>query len=106
MDRFVVEAERRLVGIAVRLAGGFRFVASDPDFHIVDRKVFLRARLLVRRVAELGRAPLPLDRALLDCWWKVEGCRLGSLRRTARRRSGSRQTRFGQNPDPRHGLAA
>lgn len=56
MDRFVVEAERRVVGIAVRVAGGFRFVASDPDFYAVDRKVFPRARLLVSRIAEFGRA--------------------------------------------------
>ena len=56
MDRFVVEAERRVVGIAVRVPGGFRFVASDPDFRSVDRKVFRRARLLVSRVAERARA--------------------------------------------------
>ena len=56
MDRFVVEAERRVVGIAIRVPGGFRFVASDPDFYAVDRKVFPRARLLVNRIAELGRA--------------------------------------------------
>jgi len=55
MDRFVVEAERRVVGIAVRVPGGFRFVASDPDFYAVDRKVFPRARLLVSRIAEFGR---------------------------------------------------
>lgn len=56
MDRFVVEAERRVVGIAVRVPGGFRFVASDPDFYAVDRKLFPRARLLVSRIAALGRA--------------------------------------------------
>ena len=56
MDRFVVEAERRVVGIAVRVPGGFRFVASDPDFYSMDRKIFRRTRLLVSRVAELGRA--------------------------------------------------
>jgi len=55
MDRFVVEAERRVVGIAVRVPGGFRFVASDPDFYAVDREVFPRARLLVSRIAALGR---------------------------------------------------
>jgi len=56
MDRFVVEAERRVVGIAIRVPGGFRFVASDPDFYAMDRKVFPRARVLVNRIAELGRA--------------------------------------------------
>jgi hypothetical protein len=66
MDRFVVEAERRVVGIAVRVPGGFRFVASDPDFYSMDRKIFRRARLLVSRVAELGRA-LRARRARCRC---------------------------------------
>ena len=56
MDRFVVEAERRVVGIAIRVPGAFRFVASDPDFYSMDRKIFRRARLLVSRVTELARA--------------------------------------------------
>lgn len=56
MDRFVVEADRRVVGIAIRVPGGFRFVCSDPDFQGLDRKVFPRARALASSVAELARA--------------------------------------------------
>lgn len=56
MDRFVVEADKKVVGIAIRVAGGFRFVCSDPDFQSMDRKVFRRARALATSVAELARA--------------------------------------------------
>jgi hypothetical protein len=56
MDRFVVEADRRTVGIAVRVPGGFQFVCSDPDFRSLDSKVFRRARGLASSVADLARA--------------------------------------------------
>lgn len=56
MDRFVVEADRKVVGIAIRVPGGYRFVSSDPDFHSMDRKVFPRARTLASRIAELARS--------------------------------------------------
>ena len=56
MDRFVVEADKKVVGIAIRVPGGFRFVCSDPDFHSLDSQVFPRARTLASRVAEFARA--------------------------------------------------
>ena len=56
MDRFVVEADRKVVGIAIRVPGGFRFVCSDPAFHSLDRQIFPRARALASRVAEFARA--------------------------------------------------
>ena len=56
MERFVVEADRRVVGIAIRVRGGFRFVCSDPDFREMDRKVFPRARALASSVAERAKA--------------------------------------------------
>ncbi len=55
-DRFVVEANRKVVGIAVRVPGGFRFFSSDPDFHRLEAKMFPRARAIVRRVAEIAKA--------------------------------------------------
>ncbi len=55
MDRFVVEADKKVVGIAVRVPGGFRFVSSDPDFHSMDSRVFPRARALASSVAGLAR---------------------------------------------------
>jgi len=56
MDRFLVEADRKPVGIAIRVRGGFRFVASDPEFRSIDSKIFPRARALASSVAELARA--------------------------------------------------
>lgn len=43
-DRFVVEADRRVVGVAVRTQGGFRFFTSDPHFQDLEGKVFRRFR--------------------------------------------------------------
>lgn len=56
MDRFVVEADKRVVGIAMRVPGGFRFFSSDPDFRSLDRQLFRRAKVLVSRVVAFARA--------------------------------------------------
>lgn len=55
-DSFVVEADRRVVGLAVRVPGGFKFFSSHPDFWELEAKKFPRARAVTRRVAELARA--------------------------------------------------
>lgn len=55
MERFVVEANKRIVGIAIRVPGGFEFVCSDPEFRAMDRKVFPRARNLASTIAKLAR---------------------------------------------------
>ncbi|MCC2981194.1 hypothetical protein [Sphingomonas sp. IC4-52] len=55
MDRFLVEADRRPVGVAVRVPGGFRFFSSDPEFRAMDSKIFPRARALTSRVQQLAR---------------------------------------------------
>ena len=54
MDRFVVEANRSVVGVAVRGAGGFRFFTSNPRFKSLEGKTFRRVRALRRRVEELA----------------------------------------------------
>lgn len=56
MDRFVVEADKRLVGITVSVPGGFQFMCSDPEFRSMDRKIFRRARTVASSVAQLARA--------------------------------------------------
>jgi hypothetical protein len=53
-DRFVIEADRQVVGVAVRDVGGFRFFASNPRFKQLEGKTFRRARALIRRVEELA----------------------------------------------------
>ena len=52
-QRFAVEFDRRTVGIAVRVLGGFMFFSSTDHFNDIDGRVFRRVRALER---ELGRA--------------------------------------------------
>lgn len=54
-EHFVVEADRRVVGVAVRCAGGFRFFSSEPAFSPLDGRVFRRARAVVHAVAKFAR---------------------------------------------------
>ena len=54
-DHFVVHAEKRVVGIAVRVPGGFRFFTSDPDFKGLETHVFPKAKLIDRLVADVAR---------------------------------------------------
>ncbi len=54
-ERFVVEAERRPVGVAVRVPGGFKFFSSDPDYLEIEGETFPRAKTMARRVAEIAR---------------------------------------------------
>lgn len=49
-QRFAVEFDRRVVGIAVRVPGGFMFFASDDDFQHLDGELFPRARAIARRL--------------------------------------------------------
>ena len=58
-DRFVVEANRRVVGVAVRVPGGFQFFASDPEFMPLEAKIFKRAKMMMQRVAQFARAHRP-----------------------------------------------
>jgi len=58
-QRFAVQFDRRTVGIAVRVAGGFMFYCSDDEFEEMDGRVFPRARAIER---ELRRAKKRRDR--------------------------------------------
>jgi len=55
-EHFAVEADRRVVGIAVRAAGGFRFFSSDPDYAGLEAQTFPRARALMHRIRAIARA--------------------------------------------------
>ncbi|MFC7499021.1 hypothetical protein ACFQRC_07275 [Enterovirga sp. GCM10030262] len=55
-DRFVVEADRRVVGVAVRSAGGFRFFSSDAAYAGLEGRTFARAKALATSVAKVTRA--------------------------------------------------
>ena len=54
-DRFVVEADRRVVGVAVRAPGGYRFFSSDQAFDHLEGRTFARARSLANSVARISR---------------------------------------------------
>ena len=54
-DRFVVEADRQVVGVAVRVAGGYQFFTSNAEFQFLEGTVFPRARSMRHRVAEAAQ---------------------------------------------------
>ena len=54
-DRFVVEADRRIVGVAVRAQGGYRFFSSEPAFFEFEGKTFARARQLLQAITKFAR---------------------------------------------------
>lgn len=54
-QRFVVQLDRRTVGIAVRVAGGFIFYASDDAFDEMDGSIFKRARAIERQLVKVAR---------------------------------------------------
>jgi len=55
MQRFAVEFKRRTVGIAVRLAGGFVFYASDKAFEELDGRTFPKARAIERQLRKVAK---------------------------------------------------
>jgi len=55
-QRFAVEFERRTVGIAVRVPGGFMFFSSNDDFEQLDGRLFPRARAIERQLRKVARA--------------------------------------------------
>ena len=54
-QRFAVEFDRRTVGIAVRVPGGFMFFAGSEDFEEIDGRVFPRARAIERQLRKVAR---------------------------------------------------
>ena len=55
-SHFLAEANHRIVGLAVRVRGGFRFIASDQRFDALDGKIFPRLRTIDRLAAMLSAA--------------------------------------------------
>ena len=61
-QRFAVEFERRTVGIAIRVPGGFMFFSSSDRFDALDGRLFPRARALERELKKIARRPQPRRR--------------------------------------------
>ena len=55
-DHFVIQADKRVVGIAVRVPGGFRFFTSDPAFKSLEAHVFAKAKSIDRLVQDVADA--------------------------------------------------
>lgn len=55
-QRFIVEFDRRTVGIAVRVPGGFMFFSSNDAFDELDGRLFPRARAIERQLKKVARA--------------------------------------------------
>ena len=53
-QRFAVEFDRRTVGIAVRVPGGFMFYTSDDRFGEMDGRIFRRARTIERALRKVS----------------------------------------------------
>ena len=54
-DRFAVEADRKVVGVAVRAPGGFRFFSSEPAYFALEGRTFRGARALAQSVTRFAR---------------------------------------------------
>jgi hypothetical protein len=54
-QRFAVEFDRRTVGIAVRVPGGFMFYTSDDRFDAMDGRLFRRARAIERELKRVSK---------------------------------------------------
>jgi hypothetical protein len=54
-QRFAVEFERRTVGVAARVPGGFIFYASDDRFSDMDGRVYPRARTIERQLRKVAK---------------------------------------------------
>lgn len=61
-QRFAVEFDHQVVGVAVRVPGGFMFISSDRRFEKWDGEVFPRARGLVRRLGQRSDTGRRTDR--------------------------------------------
>ena len=54
-QRFAVEFDRRTVGVALRVPGGFVFYASDKRFDEMDGRVFRRARTIQHELKKIDQ---------------------------------------------------
>jgi hypothetical protein len=54
-QRFAVEFDRRTVGVAARVPGGFIFYASDNRFEEMDGRIFRRARAIERELKKIDQ---------------------------------------------------
>jgi hypothetical protein len=59
MQSVVIEHDGRVVGVAVRVRGGFLFLSSEREFKALEAKLFRRIQTLKDQVAEIARSNAP-----------------------------------------------
>lgn len=52
-ESLIVKIAGRVVGVAVRVRGGFMFFSSEPALNVLEARVFRHAEMVTRRVAEI-----------------------------------------------------
>lgn len=52
---YVIAVDRRRIGVAVTAGQGFRFIAADPDFRVLDGSSFRHLGQLEQAAARLAR---------------------------------------------------
>jgi hypothetical protein len=62
-QRFAVEFDRRTVGVAARVPGGFIFYASDDRFNDMDGRMFPRARAIERQLKRVANRRVRKEQA-------------------------------------------
>ncbi len=58
-NRFIIESNGRVAGVAVRVRGGFMFFSSDPALKQLEGSIYPHAKSIGRRVAEFTQATGP-----------------------------------------------
>lgn len=59
---FTIEIDDIAAGVALRERSGFRFVAADPRFRLLDGSQFRRLSQVEQAARNLARATLPVRR--------------------------------------------
>lgn len=59
---FTIEVDEIAAGVALRERSGFRFVAADPRFRLLDGSQFRRLHQVEQAARNLARANLPVRR--------------------------------------------
>jgi hypothetical protein len=62
-QRFAVDFDRRTVGVAARVPGGFIFYASDDRFNDMDGRMFPRARAIERQLKRVANRRVRKEQA-------------------------------------------
>jgi hypothetical protein len=52
-EGIIIETGGQVVGVAVRVHGGFMFFSSEPELNVLEATVFRRVGMITRRASEI-----------------------------------------------------